>query len=75
MKPLYKACGYSLAEDVTVEIAAKNFYYADQLELNDIKQMIAKFIFKHKSDVMDTDGWKEYILPDIELFQQLVKLF
>lgn len=59
--------------DINVENAAKNFSYAYQLEMSDSIPEVAQFIFKYKTAVMATDGWKEYFSQDIKLYDALYK--
>ncbi len=58
IQSLYDACIASLLADITVESAAKNFYYAHIFNSTDVKE-IAQFIRTHENEVKLTDGWKE----------------
>ena len=55
---LFDACIASLLDDITVENAAKNFYYAQLFNSTNVKG-IAKYIDFRKDEVKVTDGWKE----------------
>lgn len=71
VQPLFDACIISLAADVTVEIAAKNFHYAYQLGKTDIMRRIGQFISKNKAAVKATDDWEQYILSNIKFLEAL----
>ena len=58
IQSLYDACIASLLADITVESAAKNFYYAHIFNSTDVKE-IAQFIRTHENEVKLTNGWKE----------------
>ncbi len=63
-----------MTADITVEVAAKNFYYSHLLSLNDTMNEIAQFIGKHKTEVMATDDWKTLVKPNSELIEKLFGL-
>lgn len=60
--------------DVTVNVAAKNFYYAYKLGLTDSLHNIANFISKNKTEVKATEGWKIFVAQNIELIEKLFDL-
>lgn len=63
-----------MTADITVEVAAKNFYYAHLLELKDTMREVAEFISKHKKEVMATVDWKTLIKPNFNLLEILFEL-
>ncbi|XP_017463517.1 PREDICTED: speckle-type POZ protein-like, partial [Rhagoletis zephyria] len=71
---LFTACVTSLAAEVNVENASKNFYYAYQLGMPNCMNEIAQFIVKNKAAVMATDGWKEYFFQDVKLLGALFSI-
>lgn len=73
IQPLKSVCATSLGVDVTVDVAAKNFYYAHQHGL-DCMGTIAKFIADNKTAVMATYGWKKFFLPNVNLVVALYEL-
>lgn len=74
IQPLKNACIAAMTADITVEVAAKNFYYSHLLSLNDTMNEIAQFIGKHKTEVMATDDWKTLVKPNSELIEKLFGL-
>ena len=63
-----------MPNDVTVETAAKNFYYAHLFALEDSMREIARFIVGHKEEVVKTPGWEELIKGSNALLEKLIVL-
>lgn len=64
----------SLAVNVTVDVAAKNFSFAHNYGMIDSMRTIAEYIGANKTAVMATDGWKEFVKPSNELLTALFEL-
>lgn len=74
IQPLYDACINSLLADITVENAAKNFYYAHLLNSPNVNE-IARFISDKKKEVILTDDWMKINMEHDDLLgQQLLKI-
>ncbi|KAJ6224416.1 hypothetical protein RDWZM_002961 [Blomia tropicalis] len=68
---LTEICGQIMVNDIELESAAKLLYIADSYQLSSMKKEAMLFI-KYNSGVKETDGWKEFIKPNVDLMEELV---
>ena len=50
-----------MATNIEVKSAAQLYYLADLHQLDDVKQLAAKFIDGHFQQVQQSDGWTQFI--------------
>ena len=73
--PLVEACIESMLTNIGVDSAAKVFYFADLHQLDGLKEQTLQFIAEYPKEVRKSDGWAQYIKPNVELFEQIFDYF
>ena len=58
--------------NITVENAAKLFYYSDLYELADLKSQVMQFLARKGKEVMNSADWKQYVKIKPDLMEQLL---
>ena len=64
-------CAQIMVNNIELESAAKLLYLGHSYQLNTMKKEAMLFI-KYNSGVKETDGWKEFIKPNVDLMEELV---
>ena len=72
IKLLAEECINQMLANITLENAAKLFYYSDLYELVDLKASVIEFICPNSIEVMKSEAWKEYVMKKPDLMEQLL---
>ena len=60
-----------MVRSVSVKNAAQYFYLADLYQLSELNAKVVQVIRTNKQMVIESDSWKEFIRPNMALFEQL----